>query len=62
MSKVELFPFWMLVGLLLHVVGKIVSAMIPKPLELAVASRYLRIATIGLMIAQIYGYRPFTLI
>ena len=61
-NKVSLFPFWALVAMLLHVIGLALAAAIPRPLNFGALSRYLRIATIGIMLAQIYGYRPFKMI
>lgn len=57
-----LFPFWALVAMALHVLGKALGAVSPKNLKFHAPSRYLRIAAVGFMLAQIYGYRPFTLI
>ena len=61
-AKVELFPLWTLVAIILHVFGRMLAAVVPKPLDFSVMSRYLRIATIGFMVAQIYGYKPFKII
>ena len=62
MAKVSLFPFWVLVAMFLHVAGLALAAVAPRPLKFGALSRYLRIATIGIMLAQIYGYKPFKMI
>lgn len=56
-----LFPFWYLVTLALDLLGKVANSFQTK-VNLSSAALYLKLVGVGLMLAQIAGYKPFTLI
>jgi len=58
-NQLVLFPFWFLVAIALHILGKALNAVSPKNIVFTGASNYLNVAVLGLMLAQIFGYRPF---
>jgi hypothetical protein len=60
-QKVLLFPFWYLVTIGLDLLGKVASSF-QKTVSLSSAGLYLKIVGVGLILAQIAGYRPFTYI
>jgi hypothetical protein len=55
-----LFPFWFLVTIGLQIVGRVLAAVGPKKLVFSSAATYLNIITLGLMLGQIFGYKPFS--
>ena len=59
-NQIVLFPFWFLVAIGLNIIGRALSAVSPKNLIFTGAADYLNVAVLGLMLAQIFGYRPFS--
>jgi len=61
-NQLILLPFWFLVTICLHVLGKGLTAVAPRKLNFSSAAFYLKTVTIGVMLAQSFGYAPFKLI
>jgi hypothetical protein len=59
-NQLVLFPFWFLVAIGLDLIGRALTAVSPKNLIFTGAANYLNVAVLGLMLTQIFGYRPFS--
>jgi len=59
-NQLVLFPFWFLIAIVLHLIGRALTAVTPKNVMFSGASNYLYTAVLGLMLAQIFGYKPFS--
>lgn len=58
-NQIVLFPFWFLVTIGLEIIGRALTAVASHKVVFTSAAYYLNLATVGLMLGQVFGYQPF---